>query len=513
MAGLAVRTRTAGGPDNHDRAVARWWPLRRRSTPARVITGVVGAAVLVGCLATVTAGCAGQLAGDVQSIGQQDAPRVDAATGLYFSLNDMDAQVANVLLVGGDKALAADRAQDLARYAGDRSAADQDLQQATVSEAGNPAALSELRTVLDRLGQYQGLAADALLAGQQDGGAATTAGQAAAAAVSYFRQATDLMSSGILPAVNSITTVSANELDASYHAGHDTAATGTLAVTGAGTLLVAALVALQVLLAVRFRRVLNPAVAAATVAAVAFTAMAAARLDSASGALTVAKRDAFDSILALTQARAVGYDANADESRYLVDPGRAAQYQQAFLTKSQELAEVGPVAISGYDAALAADITAYQRGSSDIRFGGYLGAEFRNITFPGERAAAAATLLAYQRYQRDDRTLRALAATSRPAAVAYDTGSAPSQSDGAFNSYDAALSSVIAINQRAFTAALGSGSAAVSGWNAGFPAGAAVVVLGLALAGVRPRLAEYRRASAAGLRPRGPAAVRSTRLG
>ncbi len=81
-----------------------------------------------------------------------------------------------------------------------------------------------------------------------------------------------------------------------------------------------------------------------------------------------------------------------------------------------------------------------------MRFGGYLGAEFRNITFPGERRAAVAALLAFQRYERDDRTLRALATKNLAAAVGYDTGTAPSQSDGAFNQYDAALSSVIAIN-------------------------------------------------------------------
>ena len=170
--------------------------------------------------------------------------------------------------------------------------------------------------------------------------------------------------------------------------------------------------ALQLFLARRYRRIVNPALAAATVLAVAFTAVAAVRLDAASSDLTVAKHDAFDSILALTQARAVSYDANADESRYLVDPGRAAPYQQAFLGASQQLAAVGQASIASYDAALAADINAYTRDSSDVRFGGYLGAEFRNITFPGERAAAVTTLLAYQRYERDDRTLRALAGHS-----------------------------------------------------------------------------------------------------
>jgi hypothetical protein len=257
-------------------------------------------------------------------------------------------------------------------------------------------------------------------------------------------------------------------------------------------LLAAALVALQVHLAARFRRLLNPALVAATVLAVAFAAVTVARLNAGSGHLQVAKRDAFDSIQALSLARAVSYDANADESRYLVDPGRAAQYQQAFLAKSQQIVNVGPVGISGYDAALAADIRAYQRDNSDVRFGGYLGAEFRNITFPGERQAAFATLLTFQRYERDDRILRALAARNLAAAVAYDIGTAPGQSDGAFNQYDAALSAVIAVNSSAFTGAVRDSEDGAAGWDLGFPALGLVLLAGLAVAGVRPRLAEYR---------------------
>jgi hypothetical protein len=43
------------------------------------------------------------------------------------------------------------------------------------------------------------------------------------------------------------------------------------------------------------------------------------------------------------------YDANADESRYLVDPERAAQYQQAFLINNSPLW----TGLFQYDAALA----------------------------------------------------------------------------------------------------------------------------------------------------------------
>jgi hypothetical protein len=433
------------------------------------------------------------LGGEFQSIGHRDAPEVDAATGLYFSLNDMDAQVANVLLVGGDATLAGDRAQDISTYGSDASTAGQDLQQATVTEAGDASVQRELRSVLDRLGQYEALAADALLTSRQAG---PGAGRAAPAAVGYYQQATDLMRTGILPVVASLTSVSASGLTGTYQAGMGTARAGTLAVIVTGVLLLAALVALQWYLFARFRRLVNPALALATLATVVFAVATAAHLSAQAGHLRVAKQDAFDSILALTQARAVSYDANADESRYLVDyavePGRAAQYQQAYLDKSQRLANVGPVGIFGYDAALAADIRAYEARTSDVRFGGYLGAEFRNITFAGERAAAARALLAYQVYERDDRVLRALARSNSRAAVAFDIGTAPGQSDWAFNRYGMALSAVIGINTDAFTAAIRAGQGGGAGWLAGFPAAGAVLVTGLVLAGVRPRLAEYR---------------------
>jgi hypothetical protein len=448
----------------------------------------VAAVVLACCLAAVIAVLFGRLDGEFQSIGNRQVPEVDAATGLYFSLNDMDAQVANVLLVGGNASLAADRADDLGIYGADRATADQDLQQATVTEAGDAPAQRDLGSVLDRVGQYQALAADALLTSQQSGG---SAGRPPAASVGYYQQATDLMQNGILPEVGSLTSVSASEVDSTYQAGLTTARTGIVVVIAVGVLLIATAVALQLYLMARCRRMINPALVAATAVAIALVAVTVGQLSAEAGHLRVAKQEAFDSIIALTQARAVSYGANADESRYLVDSGRAAQYQQAFLVKSEQIADVGAVGIFGYDAALAADVRAYDHDNADVRFGGYLGAEFRNITFPGERAAAVRTLLAYQVYERDDRVLRGLAKSDRTAAVAFDIGTAASQSDGAFNRYDAALSSVIAINSRAFSAAVAAGQGGV-GWDVGFPAGVAVVLALLVLAGVWPRLAEYR---------------------
>ena len=110
---------------------------------------------------------------------------------------------------------------------------------------------------------------------------------------------------------------------------------------------------------------------------------------------------------------------------------------------------------------------------------------------PGERAAAVRTLLAYQVYERDDRKLRALAKTNLAAAVAFDIGTAPGQSDAAFNAYDADLSSVIAINSAAFADAIQAGQGDTATWNLAFPVAGAALLAALVLAGVRRRLAEY----------------------
>ena len=208
------------------------------------------------------------------------------------------------------------------------------------------------------------------------------AGRPSAATLSYFQQATDLMSTTVLPAAATLTTANASALGLNYNQDRSAAASGQVLVLVLGLAVAGALLGVQVFLAARYRRLVNPALAAATVLAVGLAIAGAVQLGAQAGNLKVAKQDAFDSILALTQARAVSYDANADETRYLVDPGRATAYQDAFLRKSQELVNVGNVGIFSYDAALAADIGAYQADHADVRFGGYLGTEFRNITFP-----------------------------------------------------------------------------------------------------------------------------------
>ena len=460
------------------------------STPAKIRTAAAAAVAVACCLAAVLAVALGALGGQFKTMGGLDESAVDAATGLYYSVNDMDAQVGNVLLVGNNRALAADNKVDIATYDSDLATANSELTQTMAIEADNPMVQRQLRSALDSLGQFQALSADALLADKQT---PSPVGRAPANAAAYYQQATDLMQTTILPVVSSLTDISASRLDATYTGGRSTAGTATVVTIAVGAALLVILVGLQLYLSVRFRRRVSPALAAATLVALALTITGWTRLSAESGNMFLAKSEAFDSVIALTQARATSFDANADETRFVVLPARAAQYQQAYLTKSQLICFVGNVGIFHYDAALAAKIDGYDRNNSvPVPFGGDLGAEFDNITFPGERAAATATLLAFQVYERDDRILRKLVKTNRPAAVAYDIGTAPGQSDWAFNNYIAALTSVININTTYFAKAAKAGQDEVAYWNFAFPAAAAALIAALVLIGVRPRLAEYR---------------------
>jgi hypothetical protein len=422
------------------------------------------------------------------AIGHRAGPEAVATSDLSFGLSDMDAQVANVLLVGDQNNLGITRAQALRIYDQRRQQVDHDVRQAA-AVATDPATQRAIDDVLDRLGSYEALAAQTILLDQQT---PHPAGHPSAATLARYRQATDLLNTQLLPAALQLTDRHAETLEATYQAQRGRIASERVLVIVVGAILVGILLALQLHLARRFRRLLNPAVAVATVLAVVGVALSVGLLSSEASHLRVAKKDAFDSILALIQARAISYDANADESRYLLDPDRADQYQQAFLTRSQQLVALPGATLATWDRDFAAALAAYQRNHDDVGWTGLFGTEFRNITFTGERASAHTTLLRYQTYQLDDRRIRGLATTGHlDDAIALCTSFAPGGSNDAFDRYDQSLAGLIAINQRAFDQAIAGGQGNLGGRTVAAWIGCAVV-LALVAIGLRPRLAEYR---------------------
>ncbi|MGK4584023.1 hypothetical protein [Kitasatospora sp. HPMI-4] len=455
----------------------------------RVLTGLCLAALLTA--GAITATVLGGARTGTDGIGHDKAPQAVRAADLYFALADMDAQAANLLLAGDDPDLAKLRTETQQTYEQRRTQADSDLQRATEAATGDPASEQAVHTVIDDLGQYESLVARARLLEEQ---AHAPAGRPSPDALTAYRQATDLLRQQLLPATDRVTADNAATVDHVYTTQRADLAAGRWWLLAAGLVAVAALVLLQRTLAVRFRRILNPALLAVTLVTALAVAAGYTLAGTADRNLVVAKVDAYDSVIALSRARAVAYDMNADESRYLTDPARAAAYEQSYYDKSQSMARVGGTTLADYDARLAAAVDAHRADPhARVPFDGFLGDELRNITFPGEGEAAEKVLADYRQYQRDDQRIRELYAQGRlKEAVTYDTGTAAGQSNADFDVLSGAMDEVIAINQKSFDSAvaatdhdLGSGLAVGGG-------ALLAVALGLTVLAVRPRLREYR---------------------
>lgn len=434
------------------------WLVREWTTPTWIRTLTAAAVLMTIVVVTVISSVATTVGKGVAGIGHQAAPQVATSADLSFALSDMDTQLANLILAGNDPALAANRKDALDRYDQRREQVDADLQLIAGVSGADPAALQAVRSELDDLGRYQASAAAAAVLTTTEG---STAGQPSKTVLDLYRPATDLMSK-ILRTAHDLTTVKHAAVDRTYEAQYADLLAARLWVSILGGLLLALLVGLQVYLRVRVRRRVNPAIAIATVTTGVLVVGAFVLFSDEASHLTVAEHNAFASIVSLSEARALSYDANASESRYLLDPSHAAQYEQAFQDKSHALAD-------------------------------YFATELKVASFSGQRQAAEKAAAAYQAYERDDGKLRALAGQGDVrGAIAFNAGAAPGNPKYDFAEYDKALVAAISINQNAFDAAIHDGETELGGWTDIIPTAALALLAALVLAGVWPRLAEYR---------------------
>ncbi|HET9170347.1 MAG TPA: hypothetical protein VFN97_12965 [Actinospica sp.] len=399
---------------------------------------------------------------DSSSFGSLESrtTEVSATSDLYYRLNDMDAQAANLLLVGYhpvstfDVPAPVNAAASFAAYNADRGYADADLE--LIAE--NPSLSKSAKALLDSLGTYEADIADAFYIDQQ-----STSQQPAtppAAALAEYEKASSTLHDTMLPTSSAITNTDGGEVDASYSSDHSAMSLYGYAVLALALVSIAALVLGNRYYARRFRRRVSFLAAGALVALVVGLIGLSTQL-SAADHLHLAKQEAYDSIYALDRAQAVSDDANADESRWLLE-NRADALQTSF---TQKVAQVN----------------------------GYLNAELANITFPGEGAAAQATAKDYKAYLADDGELRADARSGDLAdAVKFDIGTSAGQSNADFNTYMTGLGQVIKINTGQFKAAISAGQD-----DSGMSAWAALVIgelllLAFVLQAGYLRLREYR---------------------
>lgn len=453
---------------------------RVRTVPGRIrLFAALSVAAVLLLFAAVGLGI-GHAKEGLNSIGHTAGPQVVATADLYFALSDMDALVAGVLLAGSDPNLGPGRQAMLERYDERRSQADRAVLQAADLARGDVTEQVTVRALLDGLGQYERLASQALLLDRQSG---HDAGPPPQAVLDVYRQATDLMRMDLLPKAYNLTLDSGTIVRHAYLAELSAVQAARFWVGLAGALAVLALIVLQVYISRRFRRTLNAALLVATLVAAGLTGAAVLVLQHEGTVLTDAKENGFNSVLALSRARAIGNTMHGDEIRYLLDPQRADTYEQVYLDKSQSVLYVPGGNLDKYYAAVDAAVDGFPAKTG---FLGFHGSEAASITLPGQREAFTKVLDLYQAFQRDDRQMRRYAASEGTRVEAIRTAMGSS-----FGSYDEAVVKLTALHREAFDTAVREGDDALGGWTVVPPAAALAAAL-LILIGVRPRLAEYR---------------------
>ncbi|GAA3196495.1 hypothetical protein [Actinocorallia longicatena] len=430
-----------------------------RTVPARLRIGAVLAAVAVLALFLAVRSGLGNGRDGLRVVGHDAGPQVVHTGDLYYALSDMDGQLASALLGGDDPA---GREAYLHLYDQRRGEADRAVLEAFDIAGKDPAGRLTVQSVLDGLGRYERLASRALVLDEQS---KHPPGVAPKQVLELYRQATDLMRLDLLPKAYNLTLESAAIVRETYAAERSNVTRARIAVGVTGVALLGVLVALQLYLTRRFRRIVNPALALTTVLALALTVTAELALGSAASHLREAKIDGFDSTLAYTRARAISNSAAGDQTRYLLDPERADTYEQVYLDKLQAIAFYDVGSLPKYAQNLAA---------ADPKLG-FLG------------GGPSVALDRFRDVEKSDTELRRLAPRDRAAAVRFRTVNAAP----AFAIYDDELGKLISQRNAVFRREIRKGDDALDGWHRGLPVTAAVLIVLIAL-GVRPRLAEFR---------------------
>ncbi len=446
------------------------WPTPKRLRAYRIIVWA-----LVGLLFLFGESTLLQVRKAFKTIGKDTVPSIIAAEEIGYALADLDANVANSLLGNAQHRQAAVLAIEKQRLKVTDSIVDA-AQNITYGDAEKV----PIRMMMRDLGLYLERAAEARFRFDQ--------GDAGGARASYW-QATDLLHKNLLVEAANLDAANKRELDVAYwNGGKETQGAELLVLLLGGGVIVALLV-LQGFLFKRMRRVLNLPLVAATVLAVAFPGYLAYRFTTARESLRVAKEDAFDSIHSLVRARALAYDANGDESRYLLEPADTRSYERAFQDKVLLLTS-SPT----HAAPTRTEIDTRKRtrtAGGKTKETGLFWDELDNITFPGEYAAAARMVQAFRDYMLIDARVRKLAVAGKMQdAVELCIGDKPDESNAAFDRFDAGLASTLEINRAAFDHEMDETRKNL-GTAETLSILFALLVSALTWIGVRPRLREY----------------------
>ncbi|MFJ5217289.1 hypothetical protein ACIP98_21520 [Streptomyces sp. NPDC088354] len=429
---------------------------RRMPPPVRLLvqTGVTLAALVALCAATVVGALA--VRSDARELRDSSAHRAAAAAELRFSLADLDAQRANQLVPGYDptdrNALVGNRLMALIT-AHERRAEISDLLRQLGGDDGHA---DQVRELLDALGRYDDASGRAAYLDEKEPDRA--AGRPPRVALNFSAEAGEIMHSQLLPEASTL----AKDYDAraagAARAAKDTARRFALIVGGLGLVTVLVLLWWQRDLARRHRRLFNPALVVATVAALAVTIAGVVSFTSSAGDVEAGVSEGLRPWSRLGQARAVAAESAAAQSRWVVndaDPERRAELDSLM-----------------------------QRLDGLLAPGTYASA--------GERPAYADVAARYGHFRADDQKLRAhMTRGELDSAVDILTNVGGGKVGFDFWDFATTLERLTRAQQADFASRTSEARSQLDGWPA-IPLGALGLAAVLVLVGVRPRLAEYR---------------------
>jgi hypothetical protein len=395
---------------------------------------------------------------DVSDLRAAVTERAAVAAELRFALADLDAQRADQLVPGN-------AADDPAVTVGNRLLALITAQQRRTEISSlarrlgaDPAQADRVHSLLDALGRYDDMSGRSGYVDEQR--LDRPVGHPPEQAVGLSAEAGNIMHDELLPTAAALSSTYQAQAARLQRTAHDAALLAAAAVGGLGLAALGVLLWWQRDLARRYRRLLNPALLAATAAVAAVTLAGTLSFSSAADGVDDAARDGLSPWSRLAEARAVAADAAAAQSRWLVDGASGDSTLRTRFT------------------------TLTGRLDTLLTPGAY--------ATPAERPAYQDVLTRYGHFKADDRMLRTLMAhgdIDRAAVVLTEIG----RGQVGFDFWDFTTRlAALAERQRAdFDTRVGSARADLDAWPA-VPAGALGAAAVLVLMGVRPRLAEYR---------------------
>ncbi|MBF0506938.1 MAG: PP2C family protein-serine/threonine phosphatase [Nitrospirae bacterium] len=393
------------------------------TTPGKMTAALTGCIIGAVVMALCAFGAYSSTRQAVQTVGKDAVPSIVAAERIRATLSDAHANAMNAVVTneGEDGPSLKKYRQDMDQVHADLFAAAQNITYG--DEEKKP-----ILALMTKLGEYERvLGRERVQSGDN--------------AIATILASNSLMRGQILPAAIELDQANFRHLTATYDAHRKHALLAALPFIIFALVTLAVIIGTQISLFKKTRRILNPAMAAATAIALAFAVCGAFTLKSVETTLISLKKNSFDSIHALWKAKAIAHDANADESLYLIYNGRPAEQLKtfdSFKAKAAELVDLEP------EEALAAV-------ADKKRIKGLLGDELANITFPGEEEAAKETLRTWVEYKKIDGQITGLLRHGHyQEALKLNLGTDPGQSNWAFDRFDQALDKTLKINETAF---------------------------------------------------------------